>query len=176
MPSTASSSDRLEGPPHSDLYGRIYTLKLSSGPTSLRQQVPRAPGFPLHACALSERLSSLRVWHRFYGLPQPLGGARDDADSHRLPLSRYTGTQRIPSLSPFPCRPTSPLAGIESKDGVTPSSARRSRTSTITCIRLQHTRRGWWPRLEPYGSHEESGILGVAGPQDDRGSQRPNSV
>jgi hypothetical protein len=46
------------------------------------------------------------------------------------------------------------LLGIESKDRVTPSSARRSRTSAITRIRLQHTRHGWWPCLEPFGSRE----------------------
>ena len=143
VPSTASSSDRLDAPPHSDLDGRIYTLKLYSDPSSFRRKVPRAPGFPLHACALSERLSSLRVWHRFYGFPQPLGGPNDSKA-----VFRFRATQALDAL-PRQARfrvaqPRFPvLRGIESKDGVTPSSARRSRTSAITRIRLQHTRHGW---------------------------------
>jgi hypothetical protein len=143
VPSTASSSDRLDAPPHSDLCGRIYTLKLYSDPSSFRRKVPRAPGFPLHACALSERLGSLRVWHRFYGFPQPLGGT-DDSET----VSRFHATQEpgaFPRQARFRVAQPLPHAarGIESKDGVTPSSARRSRTSAITRIRLQHTRHGW---------------------------------
>lgn len=108
----------------------------------------------MHACALSERLSSLRVWYRFYGFPQPLSGANDSKA-----VFRFHATQ---ALDAFPrqarfrvAQPRFPvLRGIESKDGVTPSSARRSRTSAITRIRLQHTRHGWSPCLEPCGSRE----------------------
>ena len=161
MPSTASSSDRLDAPPHSDLYGRIYTLKLCNDPPSFRRKVPRAPGFPLHACALSERLSSLRVWHRFYGFPQPLGGTDDSKAVFRFHATQELGA--FPRQARFRvAQPRFPLRlgissgivrvsqllfpyhwGIESKDGVTPPSARRSRTSAITRIRLQHTWHGW---------------------------------
>lgn len=86
--STPSSSDRLSAPPHSNLSGCIYTLKLYNDPTSLRRQVPDSPGFPLNPCALSGRLGSLRVWHRFYPFEQPLDGTHDSELSPVFTLHR----------------------------------------------------------------------------------------
>lgn len=75
-----------------------------------------------------------------------------------LAISRFHATQEpcaLPRTARFRvAQPRSPFGDWVEGDVAVPS-ARRSRTSPITGIRLQRTERGWSPRLEPCGSRDE---------------------
>ena len=110
--------------------GCRYTLKLSRGPRFL--EVPTAPGFPLQPSCVTA-CSSAYVCSTGCALTvRPL--SQTFTGFHSI-----TGHQAIACLAPFPCRPTSAggTGEIGSKEGVTPSSALRSRTSPIKGMQLQ---------------------------------------
>lgn len=77
---------------------------------------------------------------------------------------QVTGRQAISCPTPFPCRPTSRrrYAGvIGSKEGVTPSSAHRSRTSPIRGMRLQRLLGFRFGGLKPAGVAPRRALSGV---------------
>jgi len=123
--------------PHSTLEGRRYTFKLSRDPQF--PEVPTAPGFPLQPSCITTRSSAI-VCGTGYALSiRPLGrtGYRLSLDNRSPCHFLHGAVSASPNALPRRWR----LIG--SKEGVSPSSAHRSRTSPIRGIRLQRLLDTW---------------------------------
>lgn len=117
--------------PHSTLEGRRYRVELSIDPRF--PKVPAAPGFPLQPSHVTVRSEAILC-----GTGCALTIRPRSRTGYRLsPSNRSSGHCLPDAVSASPNLDRRIAGRIGSKEGVTPSSAHRSRTSPIKGMQLQ---------------------------------------